>query len=62
MNLIISGIDDTGYAYYCSLCGSVLITDYVKNSIDIKLPYIEQELEWFFPKHLQDIYSKEPRD
>jgi hypothetical protein len=48
MEQIIQEIQDTGYAYYCYTCGSVLVTEMKSEWFDNQIVgSYEEELEWF---------------
>ena len=50
MELIIQEIQDTGFAYYCYTCGSVLVTEMKSDWNEEKLMSInwrEEEVEWY---------------
>ncbi len=54
MELIIQEIQDTGYAYYCYTCGSVLVTEIrsiVKDAV--VCGHVEEEVEWYIPRSKQ---------
>jgi len=54
MNLIIEGIWDTGCAYYCYDCGTVLETFYKNKHLGYNLDIEEQIKNWFIPSKYKE--------